>query len=140
MATQRSSRQAISNLTTLPNVVDVQMRVATYSTPKIFFVGSERREVTSAVEITVRTSSPIPARALSPVIYVGDSPVIEMEVTGRNEYKFYALEPTRLQQGAAIALGWSGRAADRRPGAANLAERVATRFRYQIGGGGSQVA
>src|SRR5262249_27624169 len=114
----------------LPGIVNIESRAVSYAVPKIFFVGSERREVRQAVEITVQTDAPIPARAISPVIFVGGTPIVEMETVGRNLYKFYAIEPSQLQQGAAIAFGWPemGRGGAISPAPDQL---VATNFRYR---------
>jgi len=117
-------------LDTLPRIVNITTRLASYDAPKIFFVGPERREVRRAVEITVHTESPIPGRALSPVIWIGDTPVAEMEVVGPNQYRYYAFEPATLRDGAEIAFGW----AEVEPGRAP--QRIATNFRLRLGAPG----
>ncbi|HEX8107263.1 MAG TPA: hypothetical protein VF516_06010 [Kofleriaceae bacterium] len=116
-------------------MLNIDVQLVSYDAPKIFFVGAERREVRQAVEITVQTAAPIPARALSPVLFVGNAEVVEMEALGRNRYKFYALEPARLEQGAAIAFGWPGQAAGSRDDGTALAQRTVTSFRYRLAGG-----
>jgi hypothetical protein len=122
---------------TLPRIVNVETRLASYPVPKIFYVGTERREVRQAVEITVQTDGPVPVRAISPVLFVGSTQVAEGEIVGENRYKFYAIEPAQLQSGAAIAFGWPG--ADLGVDAASaLAQAVATSFRYSPGGQGGQ--
>jgi hypothetical protein len=116
----------------LPSIVSISSRLATYATPKVFFVGPEKREVRQAIEITVETAAPIPARSLSPVIWVGEARVIEYEMVAPNRYKFYAIEPSRLRDGAAIAFGWPDAERGRPGGAA--AQRTATNFRFRLGG------
>jgi hypothetical protein len=54
----------------------------------------------------LRTSSPIPARALSPVLYVGNEPVEDWETVGPNRCRFYAFEPRRLEYDAPLAIAW----------------------------------
>lgn len=122
-------------LDALPRIVNITTRLATYEVPKIFYVGPEKKEVRRAVEITVQTASPIPVRALSPVIWIGDSPVREMETVGANQYRFYAIDPGQLRDGAAIAFGWPEVEPGRAGEVARAAQRVATSFRLRLGSG-----
>jgi hypothetical protein len=125
-------------LDTLPRIVSVSTRLADYAVPKIFFVGTERKEVRRALEITVQTDAPIPARAISPVIWIGDAPVREMETVGPNQYRFYALDPAPLRDGAAIAFGWP----EVEPGRAGAGgpNKIATSFRLRLGTSGGTAA
>jgi hypothetical protein len=130
-----TTRRTPPRLWDLPRVLNIDVRLVSYGTPKIFLVGPEKREIRQAVEITVQTAEPIPARAISPVLFVGNAEVVEMEDLGRNRYKFYALEPARLEQGAAIAFGWSDERAGSRGDGTALAQRTVTNFRYRLAGG-----
>lgn len=136
---QKPSGETRSRSNTLPRIVNVTTRLATYDVPKIFYVGPEKKEVRRALEITVQTDAPIPARAVSPVIWIGDAPVAEMETVGANRYRFYALDPALLRDGAAIAFGWPelepGRAGG---GGRAAAERIATSFRLRLGATGAR--
>jgi hypothetical protein len=114
------------DLDRLPGVISIMTRAVRYVVPRIFYVGAERREVRDAVEITVHTEGPLPVRALSPALWVGDVPVHEMEAVARYQYRFYALEPGKLSEGAPLALGWA-----HHPPAA----RVTTRHRLRLGPG-----
>ena len=84
--------------------------------------GPERRQTSEAVEIMVRTAAPLPIRALSPVIFVGDVPVEDYEVAGLNLYRYVAFDPRALVGGAPVSLGWPGESA---------ATRIALAARYQ---------
>jgi hypothetical protein len=90
----------------LPRIVDVEIAPQDYDAPRVTYRGLERVEHRQAIEIVLTTSSPIPARALSPVLYVGDEPVEDWETVGPNRYRFYAFEPGRLQDDAPLAIGW----------------------------------
>ena len=61
----------------LPRVLEVEFRPVKYEAPRPYYVGRERRQTSDALEIMVRTSAPLPVRALSPVIYVGEVPVAD---------------------------------------------------------------
>lgn len=90
----------------LPQVLEVSLRLARYPEPRTHFVGTERFEASEAVELLVRTASEIPARALSPALFVGGVPIVEYELAGPNQYRFYAFDFRRLPLGAPISLGW----------------------------------
>jgi hypothetical protein len=76
----------------------------------------------NAVEFLVETAAAIPARALGPVLYVGDTPVTEVTVDDETHYRFVAVEPDELERGAPISLGWSGSSRD---------ERLRTQYRFE---------
>jgi hypothetical protein len=78
--------------------------------------------VDGAVEFLVETVSPIPARALGPVLYVGETPVTEVTADDETHYRFVALRPSELERGAPISLGWSGRPPE---------ERLRTPYRFE---------
>jgi hypothetical protein len=105
----------------LPRVLSVAFRTVRYETPRPYWVGRERRQTSQALEILVQTESPLPARALSPVIYVGEVAVKDYKVAGRNLYKYVAFDPTTLAAGAPLTFGWPDLPASR---------RVALPFRY----------
>ncbi len=73
----------------------------------------------------VKTSGPVPARALGPALFVGDTPVIEGSVVGREgtHYRFLSFSPKKLSPGAPISWGWMGAAKK---------DRHATKFRYTL--------
>jgi hypothetical protein len=102
----------------LPRILEVAFRPVKHEVPRIYYVGRERRQTSETVEIMVRTAAPLPIRALSPVIYVGDVPVEDYEVAGRNLYKYLAFNPSALLPGAPVSLGWPGQPVESRIAAA----------------------
>lgn len=67
--------------------------------------------VEDAVEIVVSLGSPMPIRALAPVLYVGEIPLTESERVDREgtQIRFWAFDRAKLRRpGAPIMLGWSG--------------------------------
>jgi hypothetical protein len=130
----RARPRRLLQLGALPRIVNLTTRLATYDVPKIFFVGPERKEVRRALEITIQTDGRIPVRAISPVLWLGDAAIAEMEKVGINQYRFYAIEPSRLRDGAAIAFGWP----EVPPGQEPAAQRVATNFRLRLGAPGAR--
>jgi hypothetical protein len=90
----------------LPRILQVEAVLKRYRRPRVIYEGPERMESKQGVEILVKTSGPFPARALSPVLYVGDEPLNEWETAGENTYRFFAVDPSRLKEGAPLALGW----------------------------------
>lgn len=111
------------NLWRLPRLVSVAARQVTFPEPRIYFVGAERRETTQAVELRVETSEPLPARAVTPVLMIGETTIADYTTEGATTYKFTAYQPDRLETGAPIRWGWPGRPDS--PGA--------TRFRFTPG-------
>jgi hypothetical protein len=93
----------------LPRVLGVEFRPVTYPEPRIYYVGRERRQTSEAVEILVRTAAPLPIRALSPVIFVGERVVADYDEAGPNLYRYLAFDPRTLAPNAPLSLGWPGR-------------------------------
>ncbi|MEO8286559.1 MAG: hypothetical protein ABI670_09005 [Chloroflexota bacterium] len=90
----------------LPDVVDIQIRKVQFEAPQHRNFRSALSEYRQAVEFLVRTSGPVPARALSPALFIGDVQVIENQQIGENLYRFLAFEPQRLEPGSPIGWGW----------------------------------
>lgn len=105
----------------LPRVLSVAFRTVRYETPRPYWVGRERKQTSQALEILVHTESPLPVRALSPVIYIGEVAVMDYKVAGRNLYKYVAFDPTVLVAGAPLTFGWPDLPVSR---------RMALPFRY----------
>lgn len=91
----------------LPALVGIDIRRVRFERPT-------RRNFTSdlsprdTVELLVETDGPIPVRALSPVLYVGRTPVTEVSADDDTHYRFVALRPDELEDGAPVSLSWSG--------------------------------
>jgi hypothetical protein len=89
-------------------VLRVHAILVRYPKPKPHAKGSRIVEATEAVEILVETSAPFPVGAYGPVLYVGDVPLSESERLGERIYRFFGYEPTELEEGAPISVGWFG--------------------------------
>ena len=111
----------------LPDVVDIQIRQVQFEPPKHSNFKSALSEYRQAVEFLVRTSGPIPARALSPALFIGDVQVIESQQVGENLYRFLSFEPQRLESGSPIGWGWLNSPRE---------ERQLTKFPYEGSPGG----
>lgn len=99
-------RDAPVDLWRLPRIVRVESRVARYSPPRARYEGRERIEYDAAVEVRVHTDGPIPSRAITPVLVVGGVELQEFATDADGGYVFYAFEPDRLDDGAAVAFRW----------------------------------
>jgi hypothetical protein len=108
-------------LVRIPQIVNVTTR-RTDIHRRLRHLRSDIPELDDTVEFLVETDAPIPIRALSPVLYVGDVPVTEVVADDDTHYRFVALLPERLMPGAAIDIGWSGRS--------DPQERTRSRFTF----------
>ncbi|GAB1541202.1 hypothetical protein NUACC21_38720 [Scytonema sp. NUACC21] len=91
----------------LPEIVEVQTRNVSFEPRQLRNFRSSLEAKTEAMEFQIRTTSPIPIRALSPVLHVGNVVLTESEQIGENLYRFWAFEPNRLEVGAPISLSWT---------------------------------
>jgi hypothetical protein len=109
----------------LPDILDIKITRIPYQAPKPRYFETYLAKYTEAIEFLVKTTGPLPIRALSPVLYVGDVPINEYEVVGENIFRFLAFEPDQLVEGAPISLGWPGQPPEK---------RIKTRIRYELNG------
>ena len=91
----------------LPRIVSTSSRLIRFEPTRRNFP-SALSEVGETVEIAVVTDAPIPIRALGPVLYVGDIPFTEVQADDDTHYRFVAVRPGGLLDGAPITLAWSG--------------------------------
>src|SRR3954454_1742775 len=92
----------------LPESGRVEAVLRRYLRPRVTSEGLERIEHKQAVELLVETTGPFPVRALAPVLYIGAEAVPDWELEDDNVYRFFALPPERLEDGAPLGLGWPG--------------------------------
>jgi hypothetical protein len=59
-----------------------------------------------AIELLVQTTAAMPIRDLTPVLFIGETPVTHYDLVGANLYRFRAYDVDRLQRGARISIGW----------------------------------
>lgn len=90
----------------LPPIKELSMKVVKFSPPKFEHLRSYLEKYKEALEITVITEAPIPARAATPVLYIGNKKV-SYYVKGKreNEYLFYAFDWNKLPE-SPIGWGW----------------------------------
>jgi hypothetical protein len=91
----------------LPEIVEVRTLNNSFEPRQLRNFRSSLEANPEATEFQIRTASPIPIRALSPVLHVGNIVLTESEQIGENLYKFWALEPNRLEDEAPISLSWT---------------------------------
>jgi hypothetical protein len=90
----------------LPEVIDLQIKLIPYRAPRLRHFKSRFAKYNKAIEFLVKTDGSIPARALSPALFVDDVRIIEGETVDRNTTRFLSFELDQLQEGAAISFGW----------------------------------
>jgi len=92
---------------TLPEITGIQIRRIPFQARKPRNFESALANVREAVEFLVKTSGPIPIRALGPALFIGEVQVTESEQVGENEYRFLAYNNIdQLKTGAPIRFGW----------------------------------
>lgn len=106
MRTHSRSTPERSNLWKLPDIVNVDVKQAHYDPPKQFWVNREILEVHDGLELMVQLSEPLPSRAVTPALYIGDTAILEYDTAGPNLYRFYVINPLALEPGAPISFGW----------------------------------
>jgi len=90
----------------LPDIVDIKIRHVQFKPHEHKYFRSVLADRKEATEFLVRLSGPVPARALGPALFIGDTQVAESEAVEDNVYRFLAFEHQRLEPGAPIAWGW----------------------------------
>jgi len=94
----------------LPEILGVKIRATPYQPKSMRNFRSPLEPVPEAMEFILTLKSPIPARALGPVLYVGKERLTESEAIdaeGR-ELRFWAFNRSRLKEGAPIIMVWDG--------------------------------
>ncbi len=92
----------------IPAIASVRIRKAEYRprAPRNF--KSPLKPVPDALEIVVKLESPMPVRAIPPILYVGSQRLTESEAVDEKglEIRFWVLDLTKLESDAPIALAW----------------------------------
>jgi hypothetical protein len=90
----------------LPAIKELSMKVVKFTPPKFEYLKSHLEKYREALEITIFTEAPIPARAATPVLYIGNAKVSYYTAGKRdNEYHFYAFEWKKMPD-SPIGWGW----------------------------------
>jgi hypothetical protein len=110
----------------LPEITDVKIRSAEFKPKAPANFAHPMDAVANAMEIVVSLEAPVPVRAMSPVLWVGDRQLTESEMVDKSgkTMRFRALKPETLQAGAPITMGWMN---DRPTTTAGAAARDASR-------------
>lgn len=91
----------------LPAIKELSMKVVAFTPPKFEHLRSYLEKYKEALEITIVTEGPIPTRAATPVLYIGNMKVSYYKAGKReNEYHFYAFDWQKLKDGTPVAWGW----------------------------------
>lgn len=90
----------------LPEVIDIKIRLIAYHAPQLRNFKSKFARYNKAIEFVVKIDRSIPARALSPAIFVDNVQIIEGEIIDRNTIRFLSFEPDKLKEDAPISWGW----------------------------------
>ena len=92
----------------LPEIKDVKIRSAQFKPRAPQHFAHPLAAVKDAVEIVVSLASPVPIRALSPVLWVGGQRLTESELAdkGGKKMRFWSFDPATLRSGAPIRMSW----------------------------------
>jgi hypothetical protein len=89
----------------------VKIQLADYRPRRPRNFEPQLKAVKNAVEIVVTLESPLPIRAMGPVLYVGDTQLTESEALDNEgkRMRFWAFDrEMMLADGAPISMGWLG--------------------------------
>ena len=92
----------------LPQIENIEIKLIPYEAPKLRCFKSSFSKYSQAIEFIITTDAPIPVRALSPVLYIGEIPLTEGETIKENLYRFLAFEINQLKDNTPIYFGWQG--------------------------------
>jgi hypothetical protein len=92
----------------LPQIENIEIKLIPYEAPKLRYFKSSFSKFSRAIEIIITTDAPIPVRALSPVLYIGETSLTESEIIKENSYRFLAFEINELKDNTPIYFGWQG--------------------------------
>lgn len=92
----------------LPEITDVRVKYARYQPRATRNFTNPIGAVEDAVEIVVSLQSPVPIRAMSPVLWVGGERLTESEAVGKEgkQIRFWSFSRAKLRSGAPIAISW----------------------------------
>ena len=86
--------------------VEVEASRVKLEAPRAVRVGDEVVETSEVIEFRVRSPEPIPARALDPVLVVGERQITEYRYEAANVLVFVEPQPERLQAGGEVIFQW----------------------------------
>jgi hypothetical protein len=92
----------------LPEIKDVKIRSRQFKPRRPRNFDHPMAAVKDSVEIVVSLASPVPIRAMSPVLWVGGKQLTESEAADKSgkKLRFWSLDPAKLEPGAPISISW----------------------------------
>jgi hypothetical protein len=96
----------------LPAIKDIKVRSTKFKARATRNFVNPLPSRDDAIEITVMLASPLPIRAMAPVLWVGGTQLTESEAVDKKgtTMRFWSVEPVKLEPGAAIEMSWMGEA------------------------------
>lgn len=86
--------------------LEVEARRVKLDAPRDVPVGSDVVRTSEVIEFRVTAAEPIPARALDPVLVVGERQITEYRYEAPNVLVFVEPRPDRLEPGAEVIVQW----------------------------------
>jgi hypothetical protein len=112
----------------LPKILSLESEWVKFTAPKFKHLKSHLEKYKEALQITIVTDGPIPARALTPVFFIGDYKAgYYMPGKKANEYHFYLFEFKKLKGKIPVRWGWNNDPPEKREDTGFSIEGSATR-------------
>jgi hypothetical protein len=94
----------------LPPIKDIKVRSTQYKARATRNFANPLPSSVDAIEIVVTLASPLPIRAMAPVLWVGGARLTESEAVDKKgmTIRFWSFDPAKLEPGAAITISWMG--------------------------------
>jgi hypothetical protein len=110
----------------LPAITQIQIRAAVYEPRATRNFKNPLTAARQAVEFVVQLASPLPVRALGPVLWVGETRLTESESLDQagTELRFWSFDRSALKEGAPISMDWMGQKPRR--------EKRTAKFTYKL--------
>ncbi len=89
-----------------PAELKVEARRVKLTKPIVRSIEGSQRTIREVIEFEVTSPKPIPARALDPVLTVGDRRVTEYRYVRKNVLVFTEYRPEKLQEGERVYFQW----------------------------------
>ena len=107
----------------LPTILSVKARRIRYTAPKLKYFTSSFAKYDEVIEIVVTTDAPIPIRADSPMLYVGEEKTVEMEIIDEKTYRFLLFDTDKIKENDNISWQWMTQQREK---------PIATKFKFSL--------
>ncbi|HPH84017.1 MAG TPA: hypothetical protein PLC48_01110 [Ferruginibacter sp.] len=92
----------------LPPIKTLKIKIVDFKAPDFKNIKSSLSGKKQAAEISIITDTPIPARAASPILYLGNNKTGYYKLgEKKNEYLFYAFDFEKISADEPIGWGWN---------------------------------